>query len=66
MSSDPSRRLSYILRHAPDSVGLQLDEAGWVNGAPSTVYDRDNDGRWSIYGGYEGDEPVPTKKMLVI
>jgi len=25
-----SRRLSYVLRHAPDSVGVELDEAGWV------------------------------------
>jgi len=25
-----SRRLSYVLRHRPDSVGLTLDEAGWV------------------------------------
>jgi putative RNA 2'-phosphotransferase len=26
-----SKRLSYILRHAPQSVGLSLDEAGWVD-----------------------------------
>jgi putative RNA 2'-phosphotransferase len=26
-----SKRLSYILRHAPDSVGLILDEQGWVS-----------------------------------
>lgn len=25
-----SRRLSYVLRHRPDSVGLTLDDAGWV------------------------------------
>ena len=25
-----SKRLSYVLRHAPDSVGLTLDTAGWV------------------------------------
>lgn len=25
-----SRRLSYILRHAPHSVGLELDDGGWV------------------------------------
>ncbi|HZM77785.1 MAG TPA: RNA 2'-phosphotransferase [Candidatus Limnocylindrales bacterium] len=25
-----SKRLSYVLRHRPDSVGLTLDEAGWV------------------------------------
>ena len=25
-----SRRLSYVLRHAPDSVGVDMDEAGWV------------------------------------
>ncbi|MGY1815532.1 RNA 2'-phosphotransferase [Blastococcus sp. SYSU D00820] len=25
-----SKRLSYVLRHAPDSVGLALDPAGWV------------------------------------
>jgi putative RNA 2'-phosphotransferase len=26
-----SKRLSYVLRHAPDSVGLTLDPAGWVD-----------------------------------
>jgi putative RNA 2'-phosphotransferase len=26
-----SKKLSYILRHAPDSVGLILDENGWVS-----------------------------------
>jgi putative RNA 2'-phosphotransferase len=26
-----SKRLSYILRHAPDSVGLVLDENGWAS-----------------------------------
>jgi putative RNA 2'-phosphotransferase len=26
-----SKRLSYVLRHAPDSVGLTLDAAGWVD-----------------------------------
>jgi putative RNA 2'-phosphotransferase len=25
------KRLSYVLRHRPDSVGLALDEAGWVD-----------------------------------
>ena len=25
-----SKRLSYVLRHRPDSVGLALDPAGWV------------------------------------
>jgi putative RNA 2'-phosphotransferase len=25
-----SKRLSYVLRHRPESVGIQLDEAGWV------------------------------------
>lgn len=25
-----SKQLSYVLRHRPDSVGLVLDEAGWV------------------------------------
>ncbi|WP_138732814.1 RNA 2'-phosphotransferase [Modestobacter excelsi] len=25
-----SKRLSYVLRHRPDSVGLTLDDAGWV------------------------------------
>lgn len=25
-----SKRLSYVLRHRPDSIGIQLDEAGWV------------------------------------
>lgn len=26
-----SKRLSFVLRHRPDSVGLVLDEAGWVD-----------------------------------
>jgi putative RNA 2'-phosphotransferase len=26
-----SKRLSFILRHRPDSIGLALDEAGWVD-----------------------------------
>lgn len=26
-----SKRLSYILRHRPDSVGLSLQEGGWLN-----------------------------------
>ncbi|HVM26966.1 MAG TPA: RNA 2'-phosphotransferase [Mycobacteriales bacterium] len=26
-----SKRLSYVLRHAPQSVGVELDEAGWVD-----------------------------------
>jgi putative RNA 2'-phosphotransferase len=26
-----SKRLSYVLRHRPDSVGLTLDPAGWVD-----------------------------------
>jgi putative RNA 2'-phosphotransferase len=26
-----SKRLSYILRHAPESVGLQLDKNGWAS-----------------------------------
>ncbi len=26
-----SRRLSYVLRHAPDSAGLRLDDGGWVD-----------------------------------
>jgi len=26
-----SKRLSYILRHRPDSVGLQLDHQGWAS-----------------------------------
>jgi putative RNA 2'-phosphotransferase len=26
-----SKKLSYILRHDPASVGLTLDEKGWVN-----------------------------------
>jgi putative RNA 2'-phosphotransferase len=26
-----SRRLSYVLRHNPASIGLELDHAGWVD-----------------------------------
>ena len=25
-----SKRLSYVLRHRPESIGIRLDEAGWV------------------------------------
>ena len=25
-----SKRLSYVLRHNPDSIGIELDSAGWV------------------------------------
>jgi putative RNA 2'-phosphotransferase len=28
---DISKRLSYVLRHRPDSIGLQLDETGWAS-----------------------------------
>ena len=30
MARTLSRRLSFVLRHRPDSIGLQLDAAGWV------------------------------------
>jgi putative RNA 2'-phosphotransferase len=26
-----SKRLSFVLRHRPDSIGIQLDTAGWVS-----------------------------------
>lgn len=26
-----SKRLSYVLRHRPDSIGIELDAAGWVD-----------------------------------
>ena len=26
-----SKRVSYVLRHCPDSIGLPLDEAGWAD-----------------------------------
>ncbi|MEL7486677.1 MAG: RNA 2'-phosphotransferase, partial [Pseudomonadota bacterium] len=26
-----SKRLSYILRHAPDEIGLKLGDGGWVS-----------------------------------
>ena len=31
MSARISRLLSFVLRHRPDSIGLELDEAGWAN-----------------------------------
>jgi len=31
MSVKLSKRLSYILRHAPESVGITLDSGGWVD-----------------------------------
>jgi putative RNA 2'-phosphotransferase len=30
MSVETSKFLSYVLRHAPESIGLALDEQGWV------------------------------------
>lgn len=27
---DTSKLLSYVLRHRPDSIGLQLDASGWA------------------------------------
>jgi len=30
MSKEISKKLSYVLRHRPDSVGITLDAAGWV------------------------------------
>ena len=29
--SDISKFLSYVLRHEPQAIGLQLDSDGWVN-----------------------------------
>ena len=26
-----SKFLSYVLRHKPDSIGVEMDSAGWVN-----------------------------------
>ena len=26
-----SKRLSFVLRHRPDSIGIQLDDAGWAD-----------------------------------
>ena len=31
MSEQISKRLSFVLRHRPDSIGLALDAAGWVS-----------------------------------
>ena len=38
------KSLSYVLRHRPDSIGLQLDESGWAEVAmlPSAL---EQDGR---------------------
>jgi putative RNA 2'-phosphotransferase len=33
MSKNTSKFLSYVLRHAPDSIGLALDGEGWANTA---------------------------------
>ena len=30
-STSTSKFLSYVLRHAPDSIGLTLDPNGWVD-----------------------------------
>ena len=26
-----SKRLAYVLRHAPESIGIELDDAGWID-----------------------------------
>ncbi len=31
MSAETSKFLSYILRHAPESIGLELDSEGWAD-----------------------------------
>ncbi|PLK72874.1 RNA 2'-phosphotransferase [Rhizobium sp. TH135] len=31
MSAETSKFLSYILRHAPESIGLELDSEGWTD-----------------------------------
>jgi len=31
MSENISKRLSFVLRHRPDSIGLRLDAAGWTD-----------------------------------
>jgi len=31
MSVEISKKLSYVLRHRPDSIGIALDAAGWVS-----------------------------------
>ena len=31
MSKETSKFLSYVLRHAPDAIGITLDRQGWVD-----------------------------------
>lgn len=31
MSKEISKKLSHVLRHRPDRIGISLDEAGWVS-----------------------------------
>lgn len=31
MSANTSKFLSYVLRHAPESIGLTLDGQGWAD-----------------------------------
>ena len=31
MSKEISMKLSYVLRHRPDRIGITLDEAGWAS-----------------------------------
>ncbi|MBN8932924.1 MAG: RNA 2'-phosphotransferase, partial [Rhizobium pusense] len=31
MSTATSKFLSYVLRHAPESIGLTLDDQGWAD-----------------------------------
>ena len=40
-----SKLLSYVLRHRPDEVGIELDEAGWadVDELIDGLRDRDSD-----------------------
>lgn len=42
-----SKRLSYVLRHAPDSVGLSLDAGGWVGVDDLLTALAAHDSKWS-------------------
>lgn len=38
----------------------------WVDAGLTTVYKQDGDNRWSIYGGFDEDDPEPTRQQIVI
>ena len=62
MKTEQSKRLAYVLRHKPESIGISLDPKGWTEIVPllhnlgmsrnelQDIVDTDNKGRYTIRG----------------